>query len=155
MESIGRAIQSAIYRAGVFGHRPTVPVEPAALEAAAHKAMSPRAWSYVNGSAGQQRTARANTDAFDGHRIVPRMFVDVEERDLSVELFGRTLPAPLLLAPIGVLEMAHRDAEHAVAPCRSCARTADDPLHAGVRPDGRRRVDVGLESPLVPAVLVS
>ena len=115
MESIGRAIQSAIYRAGVFGHRPTVPVEPAALEAAAHKAMSPRAWSYVNGSAGQQRTARANTDAFDGHRIVPRMFVDVEERDLSVELFGRTLPAPLLLAPIGVLEMAHRDAEHAVA----------------------------------------
>jgi lactate 2-monooxygenase len=32
-----------------------------------------------------------------------------------VELFGRTLPAPFLIAPIGVLEMAHRDAERAVA----------------------------------------
>jgi isopentenyl diphosphate isomerase/L-lactate dehydrogenase-like FMN-dependent dehydrogenase len=36
-------------------------------------------------------------------------------RDLGVELFGRTLPAPLLLAPIGVLEMAHRDGDVAVA----------------------------------------
>jgi len=32
-----------------------------------------------------------------------------------VELFGRTLPAPLLLAPVGVLELAHRDADLAVA----------------------------------------
>src|SRR5690606_37173779 len=34
---------------------------------------------------------------------------------LSVELFGRTHRAPLLLAPIGVLEMAHREADLAVA----------------------------------------
>ena len=43
------------------------------------------------------------------------MLVDVEHRDTSVELFGRRLPAPLLFAPIGVLELAHRDADHAVA----------------------------------------
>jgi L-lactate dehydrogenase (cytochrome)/lactate 2-monooxygenase len=113
--SFGREVQGRIYRNGVFGHRPAVPVEPAALEAAAERAMSPQAWSYVAGSAGQQRTARANTDAFGRHRIVPRMLVDVEDRDTSVELFGRRLPAPLLFAPIGVLEMAHREAEHAVA----------------------------------------
>nr|WP_218851591.1 alpha-hydroxy-acid oxidizing protein [Nocardioides panaciterrulae] len=77
--------------------------------------MSRQAWSYVAGSAGQQRTARANVEAFDRHRIVPRMLVDVEERDTSVELFGRRLPAPLLFAPVGVLEMAHRDADLAVA----------------------------------------
>ena len=77
--------------------------------------MSREAWSYVDGSAGQQHTARANREAFDRHRIVPRMLVDVEERDTSVELFGRRLPAPLLFAPIGVLEMAHREAERAVA----------------------------------------
>ncbi len=77
--------------------------------------MSAEAWSYVDGGAGQQRTVRANLDAFDRHRIVPRMLVDVEHRDASLELFGSRIPAPLLFAPIGVLEMAHRDAEYAVA----------------------------------------
>lgn len=113
--SVGRSVQSRIYREGVFGRRPVVPVEPVALEAAARRRMSPEAWAYVAGGAGQQRTVRANTEAFDRHRIVPRMLVDVEERDLSVTLFGRRLPAPLLFAPIGVLEMAHPDAERAVA----------------------------------------
>jgi lactate 2-monooxygenase len=115
VDNVGQRIQAAIYRAGVFGHGPVVPVEPAALEEAAERRMTPEAWSYVAGGAGQQRTVRANVAAFERHRIVPRMLVDVGERDLSTELFGRTLPAPLLLAPIGVLEMAHREAEHAVA----------------------------------------
>jgi L-lactate dehydrogenase (cytochrome)/lactate 2-monooxygenase len=113
--SVGRSVQSRIYREGVFGRRPAVPVEPVALEAAARRRMSPEAWAYVAGGAGQQRTVRANTEAFDRHRIVPRMLVDVEERDLSVTLLGRRLPAPLLFAPIGVLEMAHPEAERAVA----------------------------------------
>ena len=113
--SVGRSAQSRIYREGVFGRRPVVPVEPAALEAAAQRRMTPEAWAYVAGGAGQQRTVRANLEAFDRHRIVPRMLVDVDERDLSVELFGRRIPAPLLFAPIGVLEMAHPAAERAVA----------------------------------------
>lgn len=92
-----------------------VPVEPEALEAAARRRMSPEAWAYVAGGAGQQRTVRANLEAFGRRRIVPRMLVDVDERDQSVELLGRRLPSPLLFAPIGVLEMAHRDAEYAVA----------------------------------------
>ncbi|MGI9156936.1 MAG: alpha-hydroxy-acid oxidizing protein [Marmoricola sp.] len=113
--SIGRQVQGRIYREGVFGRLPVVPTDSVALETAAKRRMSPQAWSYVDGGAGQQRTVRANCAAFDEHRIVPRMLVDVEDRDLSVELFGRRIPAPLLLAPIGVLEMAHRDAEYAVA----------------------------------------
>ena len=113
--SKGREVQSLIYRRGVFGHKPVVPVEPAALEAAAERRMSPEAWSYVAGGAGQQQTVRANLAAFDKHRIVPRMLIDVDQRDQSVELFGRTIPAPLLFAPIGVLEMAHPEAERAVA----------------------------------------
>ncbi|MET0788397.1 MAG: alpha-hydroxy-acid oxidizing protein [Cellulomonas sp.] len=111
----GRDVQSRIYRAGVFGRRPVVPVEPARLAAAARRRLSPAAWAYLAGSAGQQQTARANLEAFARHRLVPRMLVDVETRDTSVELFGRRLPAPLLLAPIGVLEMAHPDADLAAA----------------------------------------
>jgi L-lactate dehydrogenase (cytochrome)/lactate 2-monooxygenase len=123
--SIGRDIQARIYRAGVFGARPTVPTSFDALEEAARRRMSPEAWSYVHGGAGLQATVRANREALDRVRLVPRYLVDVEERDLSVELLGRRLSSPLLLAPIGVLEMAHPDAEYAVA---HAARDLDIPM---------------------------
>ncbi|HET6763263.1 MAG TPA: alpha-hydroxy-acid oxidizing protein, partial [Longimicrobiaceae bacterium] len=40
---------------------------------------------------------------------------NVEVRDTSVTLFGRRLATPILLSPIGVLEMAHAEADLAVA----------------------------------------
>ena len=112
---IGRKRQRAIYVAGVGGHRPVVPVAQAELEAAAQAAMTPEAWAYIAGGAGRESTLDANRAAFERWRIVPRVLRDVERRDLTIELFGRRLPSPLLLCPIGVLEMAHRDADLAVA----------------------------------------
>ncbi len=117
--SIGRAVQARIYREGAFGRLPTVPVSPAALERAARRRMSRAAYAYVAGAAGQERTARANTEAFGRWSVVPRMMRDTTARDTSVELFGRRLPAPVLLAPVGVLEMAHPDADVAVAEAAS------------------------------------
>ncbi len=117
--SIGRAVQARIYREGAFGRLPTVPVSPEALERAARRRMSRAAFAYVAGAAGQERTARANTDAFGRWSVVPRMMRDTTARDTSVELFGRRLPAPVLLAPIGVLEMAHPGADVAVAEAAS------------------------------------
>jgi lactate 2-monooxygenase len=107
--------QTSIYAAGVSGTRPRVPTDATMLEERARETMSPEAFAYVAGGAGTGATMRANRAAFDRWRIVPRMLRDVAERATSVELFGRTLPAPFLIAPIGVLEMAHRDAERAVA----------------------------------------
>jgi lactate 2-monooxygenase len=63
----------------------------------------------------------ANRSAFERWRIVPRFLQDVSARDTSVELFGRRLPAPLLLAPIGVLEMAHRQADVGAARAAAAA----------------------------------
>lgn len=77
--------------------------------------MSRRAWAYVAGGAGCERTMRANRAAFDRWRIVPRVLRDVSTRDLSVTIFGRRWPAPLLLDPIGVLDLAHPEADLAVA----------------------------------------
>ena len=77
--------------------------------------MSAEAFAYVAGGAGRERTMRDNRDAFDRLRIVPRVLRDVSARDSAITLFGQSLPSPLLLAPIGVLEMAHRDADLAVA----------------------------------------
>src|SRR5690606_33580697 len=44
-----------------------------------------------------------------------RMLRDVHERDLSVRVLGRELPAPLALAPVGVLSIMHPGAEPAAA----------------------------------------
>jgi lactate 2-monooxygenase len=43
------------------------------------------------------------------------MLRDVSVRDTSIELFGIKLQSPILLAPIGVLELAHPNADVAVA----------------------------------------
>src|SRR3954447_1186955 len=107
--------QTAIYLQGVTGRRPRVPVGAQALEDGARRTMSRQAFAYVAGGAGGEATVRANRSAWDVWRIVPRMLRDVGVRDTSVELFGRRLPVPFLLAPVGVLEMAHRDADLAVA----------------------------------------
>jgi lactate 2-monooxygenase len=58
---------------------------------------------------------RANRAAFDRYRFVPRVLRDVSKRELAISLFGREHRAPFLLAPVGVLEMAHRQADLAVA----------------------------------------
>ncbi|HEX2191367.1 MAG TPA: lactate 2-monooxygenase [Longimicrobiaceae bacterium] len=111
----GRARQAGIFVAGVGGRRPAVPTHPARLEEEARRAMSPEGFAYMAGGAGTESTVRANREAFERWRIVPRMLRDVSVRDTSVELFGARLPVPLLLAPIGVLEMAHPQADLAVA----------------------------------------
>lgn len=113
--------QQAIYLDGVGGRRPAVPVSPSRLERAARRKMSREGFAYVAGGAGAERTMAANRAEFDRWRIVPRMLRDVSKRDPSTTLFGRTLPAPLLLAPIGVLEMAHPEADVAAAAAASAA----------------------------------
>jgi isopentenyl diphosphate isomerase/L-lactate dehydrogenase-like FMN-dependent dehydrogenase len=111
----GRRRQRDIYLAGLRGRKPRVPQDAVSLERHAKRAMTREGFAYIAGGAGLESTMEANRAAFERVRIVPRMLRGTERRDLTVELFGRTLPAPLLLAPIGVLEMAHRDADLAVA----------------------------------------
>jgi lactate 2-monooxygenase len=112
---IGVRRQTRIYLDGVSGRRPRVPLDADRLEAAAKKRMRPEAFGYVAAGAGNERTVAANRAAFDRWRVVPRMLRDVERRDTSVELFGRRLSHPFLLAPVGVLELAHPEADCAVA----------------------------------------
>ena len=77
--------------------------------------MPATAFGYVAGSAGSEATAHANRAAFASWRIVPRMLGDVAAADLSVTVLGTPMPAPVALAPIGVLGIVHPDGEAAVA----------------------------------------
>lgn len=112
---ISRRTQSEIYRAGISGTRPRVPVDAGGLEDAARRRLSAEAFAYLAGGAGAERTVRANARAFERWQVWPRPLRDVSARDLSVEFLGRRRPTPLLLAPLGVMELAHDDADLAVA----------------------------------------
>ncbi len=114
-ESLGMQRQLQIYLAGMSQQQPATPVSYDALKEKARQAMTPEAYDYLAGGAGSEDTMRANREAFRRWRIVPRLLRDVAARDLRVELFGRTLRAPVLLAPIGVQSILHPDAEVAVA----------------------------------------
>ena len=112
---IGRERQFEVYVGGARGAYPRVPVSLERLEQRARSAMTPEGYAYVAGGAGTEETIRENRAAFERWRIVPRMLRDVSRRDTSVEVLGTPMTSPFALCPIGVLEMAHRDADVAVA----------------------------------------
>ncbi len=107
--------QTQIYINGFSGFRPKINIDLKSLEESARKVISPEAYAYIAGGAGYESTVRANREAFEKYKIVPRMLCNVGERDTSVTLFGHQLPSPFLLSPVGVLEMVHREADVAVA----------------------------------------
>jgi isopentenyl diphosphate isomerase/L-lactate dehydrogenase-like FMN-dependent dehydrogenase len=118
--------QNDVYLKGLFGEQPTMPFDHRSLQAAAEQVMTPGAVGYVSGGAGAEDTMRANREAFDRWRLQPRMLGGIPaERDLSVDLLGTVSPAPVLLAPVGVLSIVHPDAERAVA---RAARTLGLPM---------------------------
>ncbi|QUQ64439.1 alpha-hydroxy-acid oxidizing protein [Kutzneria sp. CA-103260] len=114
--------QDAIYFDGLRGVAPTLPMRYAELETRAAQALPPSVLSYVAGGAGDEATQRANVDAFGRWGLVPRMFVGARQRDLSVEVFGSTLPAPVFLAPIGVIGLCAQDGHGDLATAEAAAR---------------------------------
>ena len=113
----GSRIQNAIY---VSGESPW-PVTPEEWETRAAEVLEPGPFDYIAGGAGSEATMRGNLEAFDRRRLRPRMLTGNSKRDISVEVLGTSSPAPFLLAPIGVLSIAHAEGELAVA--RAAAAT--------------------------------
>ncbi len=113
--------QYEIYLGGLGDQKPKYPLTYRELEAAAHEQLPPEAYGYVAGSAGAETTERNNREAFERWRIVPRMLRDSSGRDTSRDVLGTTLPAPFMLAPIGVQSIVHPDGELATA--RAAATT--------------------------------
>lgn len=98
------------------------PVAITAWESAASERLAPGPRGYIIGGAGAGGTRDANVDAFRGWRLLPHVLATPPKRDLSVTLLGQTHSTPLLLAPVGVLSIAHEDGDLLVA---SAARDLD------------------------------
>lgn len=111
--------QRKIYLDGFSGARPLIPVAYKDLVIAASKVLTPRAFAYIAGGAGNEQTVAGNEQAFQQRQIIPKMLRDVSACDTKVRLFDRDLPSPFLISPIGVLELAHESADLAVAKAAS------------------------------------
>jgi lactate 2-monooxygenase len=107
----GGPIQTSIYVAG----ESQWPIAPEEWEARAAETLEPAPFDYIAGGAGSESTIRANLEAFERRRLRPRMLRGNRERELSVTVLGTSSPAPFLLAPVGVLSIAHEEGELAVA----------------------------------------
>jgi isopentenyl diphosphate isomerase/L-lactate dehydrogenase-like FMN-dependent dehydrogenase len=104
----GALIQNAIY---IAQQPPDWPVTADDWAQAAEEKLDAGAFGYIAGGAGAEETMRANLDAFRSWRLRPRMLAGNQIRDLSVEVLGLRSPAPFLLAPVGVLSIAHEESE--------------------------------------------
>jgi lactate 2-monooxygenase len=116
MQFDGSQIQNEIY---LSGETPW-PISFADWEARAQETLDPEPFGYIAGGAGSEATMRANLEAFERRRLRPKMLTGNAVRDLSVEVLGTHSPVPFLLAPVGVLSIAHAEGELAVA--RAAAR---------------------------------
>lgn len=85
------------------------------LEKAAEAILPPTHFGYIHSGAGSEYSIDHNRSAFNKYSIVPRFLRNVSQVDTSVELFGKTYDHPFLLAPIGMMKLAHEEAEVAVA----------------------------------------
>lgn len=120
MRSLQR--QRKIYLDGLAGKKPDTPVSYTELEAKARQTLSPEAFAYLAGGAGRETTIDANRQALDKVQIHPRMLGGVQEVRMQLNWRAHTLPAPLMFAPIGVLELAHPDGDLAEARAAAALR---------------------------------
>jgi lactate 2-monooxygenase len=107
--------QNEIYLQGLGDQLPLFTTDPTRLEALAREKLDPGPFGYVVGGAGAGATVAANREAFGRWRIVPRMLTDATNRDLATTVLGQDMPAPVLLAPVGVQSIVHPDGELATA----------------------------------------
>jgi lactate 2-monooxygenase len=121
MANIGQDIQLEIYSAAAAGKRIDLPYDCDEWERRAREALTETAYWYIAGAAGMGSTMRANREAFDNVRLRNRVLNDVSSRDISAEVLGHKIPAPFLLAPIGVQGIMHPDGEK--VPATACAAT--------------------------------
>ena len=85
------------------------------FEVAARHSPAPAHYGYIATGVHGDLTLRANRTALDRCEIRARHLVDVSRVSLATEVFGRTWPSPVALAPAGSQRAFHPDGELAVA----------------------------------------
>ncbi|MFA7468267.1 MAG: alpha-hydroxy-acid oxidizing protein [Desulfotomaculaceae bacterium] len=121
MPDYGHEVQREIYQEARLPAAARLPISYEEWKLKAREVLPKGIFDYIAGGAGAEYTTRANREAFYFWRILPRVLVDVAERELSVNLFGYHYPTPVLLAPVDRQELYHAEGELATA--RAAAAT--------------------------------
>ncbi|AOH85597.1 alpha-hydroxy-acid oxidizing enzyme [Sphingomonas panacis] len=85
------------------------------LRRAAVRALPRPIFDYLDGGAEDEIVLRRATSAYDDIELLPQALVDLSASNHQTQIFGRTIPFPLMLAPTGLTRLFHKDAEVAVA----------------------------------------
>ncbi len=148
--------QDEIYFKGLTGTKPKLPVDFKHLEERANAALPPSVLSYVQGGCGNEFTQNNNVEAFNHWGLTPRMLVDCSKRDMSIDLFGLTLPSPIFMSPIGVLGICSQDGHGDLATAKAAEITkvpmfastlSNDPMEVVAKECGQTPVFFQLYTP--------
>src|SRR6476619_3061001 len=78
---------------------------------------------YYAGGAGDERTLRENVAAYARHALRPRVLVDVSRVSTATTVLGTEISMPVIVAPVALQKMAHRDGECGMARAAADAGT--------------------------------
>lgn len=81
----------------------------------AQKVLSDSAWAYLSGGAADEITLKANGSAWQTLSLLPRVLKPLQGGHTQCQVLGRSMPHPILLAPVAYQRLAHPDGELATA----------------------------------------
>ena len=93
------------------------------LEPLARAKLPAPIFDFIAGGAEDEATLRANRSAFESIEFRPRVLVDVSKVDTTTAVSGRTLPFPVMLAPVAFHRLATPEGEAATARAAAAAGT--------------------------------
>ncbi len=99
------------------------PVNAHEFEEIAKTKLHKLAYDFIAGGVEDEKTLRANREAFERVFLVPRVMRDVSEVDTSVELLGHRMPSPIAIAPTGGKNLVLANADEIVARASVKAKT--------------------------------
>ncbi|MBM3801214.1 MAG: alpha-hydroxy-acid oxidizing protein [Acidimicrobiia bacterium] len=99
------------------------PVNLHEFEQAAQKKIHKLAYDFIAGGAEDEVTLRANREALNRIFLRPRVMVDVSKIDPSVELLGKRMDFPILLAPTGGKNLVIPDGDRIAAQGAAATKT--------------------------------
>jgi len=102
----------------------------AAIRDLARRTLPRPVFDFADGGAEDEQTLRRNEAAFASHDLLPRPLNGVDDRDLSIELFGKRLAMPVLIGPTGLSGLFSPGGELAAARAAAAAGTAFCLSHA-------------------------
>ena len=112
----GVGYETEIFGKGLKYERSPFTFQASKWEELALERLSANSKGYVYGSAGMRETINKNREAFKRWSIVPRRMVKTTRfPDLTTDILGHRLGAPVAIAPVGVQTIFNPDGELATA----------------------------------------